>query len=211
MLCSEKVEHVYKARPEYAFDAICFLDYLHHLELFLSDRCRMILETANFYICLETEGVFLHTKTGPVESIVKEDDWVISCIQADFGEDPWIEYPQTLLEGELLCAVEPAQQGYNVQFTDFTLKVTPVVADAYIFERMGKRPEGYTEVLASRRLLRKCVCGGSGRLFTDSVDDFIVACNRCDLKTWAGMCANDAITDWNEHTNLHMCGEAWSE
>ncbi len=206
MFCDEKIEKVFVGEPKF-HDSVedLFLDCYFDMAIHLCGNYRYILETEHFYLSVEAAGVFKLNKTGSVESIEKDGEWIDPSIHIDDGFDPWVDLESTLFVGERLLSVSEIEGGFLLKFDDFELRLLPHLALA---EFPCNSPHAYSRVYGLERLItRKCTCGGTGEIIIDFVSDFGIRCNKCHLGTYANQCVCDAIDEWNTGTGLIEIGE----
>lgn len=206
MFCDEIIEKVFVGEPKF-HDSVgdLFLDCYYDMAIHLCGNYRYILETEHFYLSLETAGVFRHDKTGPVESIEKEGEWIDPSIQIDEGFDPWVDIESTMFVGERLLSVSEIEGGFLLKFDDFELRLLPHLA---LNEFPCDSPHAYSRVYGLEHLItRKCTCGGTGEIIIDFVADFGIRCNKCHVGTYAHPCVCNAIDQWNDGIDLLEIGE----
>ena len=206
MFCDEIIEKVFVGEPKY-HDSVgdLFLDCYYDMAIHLCGKYRYILETEHFYLSVEAAGVFKLDKTGPVESIEKDGEWIDSSIQIEEGFEPWVDIESTLFVGERLISVSEIEGGFLLKFDDFELRLLPHLA---LNEFPCNSPHAYSRVYGLERLItRKCTCGGTGEIIIDFVSDFGIRCNKCHLGTYANQCVCDAINEWNDGSGLIEIGE----
>ena len=205
MFCDEIIEKVYLGQPEYHDGGDYFLDCYYDMAIHLCGQYRLVLETENYYLSLETAGVIKLDKSGPLESIEKDGEWIDPCIHVDEEfDDVWVDYESTLFVGERLLAVTEIEDGHLLTFDDFELKLfAHSSSDAF----PHTNPHSYSRVYGTERLINKCPCGGTGELVIDFVSDYGIRCNKCHRGTSGNPCACDAIEEWNEVADLPESGE----
>ena len=188
IFCSEKIIAVYQSFSEsFDDDGDLFLDCCYDMALHLLGRDRIVLETENYYISLQADGVFLQNKNGSIESITRDGEWL--------DESSAHDYESILFPGERLLSVKSVANGYELTFDNFVLQLVshkdestfPPSDGAY--DRWMRGTE--------RLITRKCKCGGTGKLICDFVDDYRIECDRCYTSTYASQTPHDAIDDWN--------------
>ena len=206
MYCDEVIKKVYLGQPKYDSKGNYFLDCYFDMAIHITPEYRLIFECDSCYFSLQTDGLHKIEKTGDVSSIEKEGEWIESFYQEedDPEEAPWVEYEYTLFSGEKIVDIEHCGKDFIVRFADFQLKVITYSTGEEIFSFY---PAAYSNVLGSERLIKKCSCGGTGRLDIDFVSDYGIRCDKCHKGTKASMCAIDAIEDWNDGTNLFEIGD----
>ena len=204
MFCEETIEKVYLGQPEYHDNGNYFLDCYYDMAIHLCGQYRLVLETDSHYITLETTGVFKLDKTGPVETIEKDGEWIEPCIHVDeeFNEI-WTDYETTLFVGERLLSVTENEGGHLLTFDDFTINLIPHSSP---HDFPCHNSHAYSRVYGTERLIKKCRCGGTGELILDFVSDYGIRCNKCLLGTYANQCACDAIDEWNNSNGLIEIG-----
>ena len=202
MFCREPILAAYEGEPEYDSNEDAFLDCYHDLAYHCTPGCRIVLETEHFYISLGTDGAVLREKNCTIEELQKPGECLCAYIHPPMNKAglPWVEYESTLFVDQRLLRVENAKTGWLLTFDDFALKLIPHSADADDVPSLYNKDHfSYHHVYGCERLLRKrCACGGSGELFLDFVQDYVVRCSRCKKSTWASMCAIEAIKNWND-------------
>lgn len=215
MFCEEEIKAVYygyhyENSQDYPFDYYHF-DYLHNMILYLSDGCRMILETDNYIISIFKNEVNKSIKTCPVYKMETEAETIDPCylIDDETNEVIWIEYEDTLFKGERLISVEKDENLINLVFDDF--KVGVMSYDELDTNKTCSVRDDINVLGAERLITRKCSCGGTGKLLLDFVNDYGVQCDKCHLGTWDTMWACDAIKEWNENDGVHDRGESGEE
>lgn len=203
MFCEEEIINAYRGQPNHGEKGDYYLDHYFDMALHITENHRLVLETENYFISVETGGVYKIPKTGPVETIAREDEWLESFYEVDDDPEdaPWVEYEYTLFAGEKIRSVEEQKGFYRVLFSDFTLTVIPYPDDEEV-PRYNPAPFG--RVLGTEHLIKKCSCGGTGILDIDIVGDFGIRCNKCHKGTYATPMAYEAIREWNEEKNLLM-------
>ena len=205
MFCNETIEKVYLGQPEYHDEGNYFLDCYYDMTVHLCGQYRLILETASFFLSLESSGVIKLDKTGPIDSIAHDGEWIDPCIHVDEGfDDAWVDYESTLFVGERLLSVTEIDSGYLLTFDDFELKLLPHLTDN---DFPYYPPHSYSRVYGTERLIKKCSCGGTGELILDFVSDYGIRCNKCHRGTSANPCACDAIDEWNSIDELPQIGD----
>ena len=207
LYCGEEIRQVYLGQPKYSETGDCFLDCYCDLALYITPNYRIILECNSCFISLQTDGVHKINKSGGISDLEKENEWIESYyhIEDDPEDSPWVDYEFTLFTGERIVDVSICKNGYDVQFTDFKLKVVPYPAGSDVFRFV---PAAYSKVLGTERLINKCSCGGTGILVIDFVYDYGIRCDRCHKGTSAATCAIDAIEEWKHAPDsLYQIGE----
>ena len=203
MFCEEEIINAYRGQPNHGEKGDYFFDCYFDMALHITENHRIVLETENYFISVETGGVYKIPKTGLVETIAREDEWLESFYEVDDDPEdaPWVEYEYTLFAGEKIRSVEEEKDFYRILFSDFTLTVIPYPDDEEV-PRFFPAPFG--RVLGTEHLIKKCSCGGTGILEIDTVGDFGIRCNKCHKGTYDTPLACDAIKEWNEEKNLLM-------
>lgn len=198
MFCDEPVIRVYLGSREYddLEGANAFLDCYHDLAYHVTEGYRMVLETASWFISLDTNGATKESKYS-----LREHPG--GCLQdnakvLDPDDEPFTGFETTLFVGERLHTVEKANGVYFLIFDDFTFKVIPYELGAMSHSLRNKNHWSYNFVYGCDRLLKRtCDCGGSGEILLDFVGDYVVRCQKCKKSTWANMVLQSAINDWN--------------
>lgn len=205
MFCNEPIEKVFWGQPNYHDESDYFLDCYYDMAVHLCGQCRLVLETENFYLSLESAGVFKLGKDGPIDSIKKDGEWFDPCVHVDEDyNDTWTDYESTLFGGERLLSVTEIKDGYLLLFDDFEIKL---FSHSSSKEFPCSHPHTYSRVYGTERLIKKCSCGGTGELVIDFVNDYGIRCNKCHRGTSANQCACDAIDEWNDVADLPVIGE----
>ena len=205
VFCNESIINVYLGQPENGNNSDYFLDCYYDMSIHLCGKYRLILETENYYLSLETTGAIKIDKSGTVESIKKAGEWIDPCVHIDDDDtdDVWVDYESTLFVGERLLQIEQVADGYLLTFDDFNLKLVPhLSADEF----PCTRPHSYSRVYGTERLINRCPCGGTGEMVVDFVSDYGIRCNKCRRGTVANPCACDAIDEWNSVADLPIIG-----
>lgn len=211
MFCDEKIVNAYLGRPRHDRDGDLFFDYYHDMALHLTADFRIVLETENYYLSIETIGIFITEKNGPVQTLARDGEWLDSYYhydEKDPDDSPWVDYEYTLFVGEKILSVTNTGKSYAIKFTDFTLRVISYSNGDDVPKFF---PPPYSRLLGTERLIKRCSCGGTGILDLDIVGDYGVRCDTCHKGTNASMCACDAIEEWNSAEQLPMIGEYPSE
>lgn len=200
VFCDEEIVAVYRGRRENddIVGAKSFLDCYHDLAYHITQGKRIVLETENYYISISFDGVVKENKTVLITEYEKPGEWLDPFVHLDDGEPPWVDYEVTLFVGERLLSVENKEEGFELTFDDFVLKVIRHPLNDADFPSLQKdNHRSYNYVLGSERHLKRCDCGGKGVLLLDFVSDYVVRCEKCKRATWAQMTAQDAIEEWN--------------
>lgn len=203
MFCNEPIKKVYRGRSEvyHAEDDRCyisnsFLDCFDELAYHVETGDSLVLETDNYAIFIEADGIKLKSAPAKPRS---DEEWLDPCVETEMDIVPWIDLEQTLFEGEYLLEVKHKNGIHIIKFTDFELKVVPYSINTMNKGDSRSKCGTYKRILGcDRHLKRKCDCGGDGEIFLDFVDDYIVRCKSCKKSTWAAMNLICAIDDWND-------------
>ena len=202
MFCDEKILAVYTScGPKYDLDdgEDLFFDCYHDLALHITEGVRIVLETENYYLALESSGVKKHAKTLLPSEFARDTAYFEPLIDTENEATMWVDYETTLFVGERLREVEALPERFLLHFDDFELKIVPHTLGDNAFPHLDKKDHwSYNRVFgAERHLKATCPCGGSGELLMDFVGDYGVRCKQCKKSTYAYMNAQDAIRDWN--------------
>lgn len=198
MFCDEPVIHVYLGCDEYelVISENSFLDCYHDLAYHVTEGYRIVLETENWFISLDVNGVSKEPKSTFIE---RPGEWLQDGIESMYPDDiPYTHFETTLFVGERLHKVSKIKNIFLCDFGDFTFKVIPYELGTMNKSLCNNDPCSYNFVLGcERHLTGKCDCGGDGEILMDFVADYIVRCKNCKKATWANMELQSAIRDWN--------------
>lgn len=202
--CDEPIIAGYEGANRYAYHdgTNAYFDWRYDLSYHVTEDYRIVLETENFYISLEHDGVIKSPKQCSIEEFAQTDECLEPLIDDwEKGGKPLVDYRSTLFVGERLLNVQQVNNYYLLTFDDFQLKLVPYKRhdDNFPSSHRNKNAWSYNHVLgAERHLIGKCHCGGEGELLLDFVSDFVVRCKKCKKSTYAEIVAEDAIKEWNE-------------
>ena len=204
MFCNESIINVYWVDRN-TDDTNAFFDCYHNksVSLHLTEGYRYVLETEHYYISLGFDGATLGEKRCGIDDYIGNNELFDTFIHYDEDEpvskgnvNPWIEYEYTLFVGQHLLDVSKENGIYLAHFDDFTLKIVPHDHDD--IEGLYDGYDYHHVYGCERLIVRKCECGGSGKLALDFVSDYFVQCDKCKKSTCSECLAIDAIESWNE-------------
>jgi hypothetical protein len=206
MFCNEPIINVYTGQSDvinpktgkYYDITYSHLEYCEDIAYYVGSGECIVLETQNYAIFLDSDGV--HLMDAPAKPRSDKELLNPCVIEGEPGFADWVYFEQTFFAGEVLRSVKKEGDIYYAEFTDFTLKILP-------FDHIKQTPHHDLEYYMSYRRIRGCErhikrkcpeCGGDGEILLDHVEDYMVCCKKCKRATWAGMCLIDAIEDWND-------------
>ena len=188
MFCDEPIIRIYLGRDEYERreGANSLFDCYHELAYHVTEGYRIVLETENWAITLDVNGV----SKEPIASLCERPgEWLQDTVEQMYPDDRvFVHRENTLFIGERLCGVSKEDGNFICKFDHFTFKVVPYELGTMNEPLRRKNHWSYNHVLGcDRHLMRKCSCGGEGEILMDFVSDYLVRCKECKKSTWAIM------------------------
>lgn len=204
MFCDEPIKRVYIGERNFCNleGAACYFDHWHDLAYHMTEGYRRVLETENWAITLDVNGVRKEPKitlyTGKGEWLRNESEEAEQEEVLDPDDELFEGFETTMFVGQRLKEVRKDGDIYLAEFDDFTIKVIPYALG--MMESFPSRQDdrNYCATQGCEWLLtRKCDCGGEGEILLDYVSDYVVCCKKCKRSTYAEMQVRFAIESWN--------------
>lgn len=197
--CDERIRAVYLCSPTESEGEDMLTDFCFEMAVHLTKGYRLILETENCFLVLQTEGVTKRPKRGDVGTLRRANELIERIPSREAPPEGGIVLPEdylhTLFAGERLISVEKKKSVFELDFDDFYLTLEPHGSDKSV-PRKGKFFN--CRIYGTERLIKRgCSCGGRALPFLDGVGDYKLKCNSCRASTDSFPDARGAIDAWN--------------